>query len=458
MPPKEHEHSEHVTDGADILGNETVATVSPARTEVEKPSWTSDPLIIARGPWNLAVLAYHQILFRIAWVFKTESIVFPAIIDWLIGAGAGPIRGILPILSRVGQSFPPVLLADRMRRARRKMLAPAVTTMAIAISMALMGVVCHLGQFDPSQKWLVPAVLTTYFLFCVSFGIYRISAGTLKGKLIRPERRGRLLLVSTFWGAIPSAILAYLFLGPWFTEEPLQFHMSCYCAAIGFFFASICLFLVKEPKDKKQTKPPKNPRENISELWSTFRGDPTLRLLTLIVAIFGSGLIVLPHYQALRVGLGLSSSHLVYWIIAQSTAVGCFSLIVGPSADRFGNRLTMRFMMFGATLSPLLAALLPLLPHPWGGRFYWLVFVTLTLQPLVLRIVANYTLEICANTMHARYLSTINLCQVFPFLFSPFVGYLFETVNTTYLMLTIAALMLAAALMTFRLPEPRHDT
>ena len=37
--------------------------------------------------WNMLVLAAYLIVQRVAWVFKTESVIMPAFLDTIAGAG-----------------------------------------------------------------------------------------------------------------------------------------------------------------------------------------------------------------------------------------------------------------------------------------------------------------------------------------------------------------------------------
>ncbi|MFY9252333.1 MAG: hypothetical protein WAO83_02680, partial [Fuerstiella sp.] len=54
---------------------------------------------------NILSLVLHQILFRTAWIFKTESVIIPAFLDSITEAGW--VRGMLPPLNRFGQSVAP---------------------------------------------------------------------------------------------------------------------------------------------------------------------------------------------------------------------------------------------------------------------------------------------------------------------------------------------------------------
>ena len=63
--------------------------------------------------FNFGVMSWHSVLIRTGWIFKTESIVMPAMLDAL--SGAAWIRGFLPMLNRFGQSVPPLLAAGYVR-------------------------------------------------------------------------------------------------------------------------------------------------------------------------------------------------------------------------------------------------------------------------------------------------------------------------------------------------------
>ena len=67
---------------------------------------------------NILSLVLHQILFRTAWIFKTESVIIPAFLDSITEAGW--VRGMLPPLNRFGQSVAPLLLSDRLSRSSLK--------------------------------------------------------------------------------------------------------------------------------------------------------------------------------------------------------------------------------------------------------------------------------------------------------------------------------------------------
>ena len=67
---------------------------------------------------NLIVFAANQIFMRLGWIFKTESVVMPGFLD--VYTLSGFIRGLLPLISRIGQSIPQILIAHRVAKMPRK--------------------------------------------------------------------------------------------------------------------------------------------------------------------------------------------------------------------------------------------------------------------------------------------------------------------------------------------------
>jgi hypothetical protein len=433
------------------------------------PDWPSHAQIEIRQPRNLLLLAVHQIVFRVGWIFKTESVIMPAFIDRVVTglvspAVAGALRGCLPVLNRLGQSVPPVFCAERLKAAPYKKRALVAFTLLMSLPFAVLSLVWFAiaGQ---SRLWVAALFLVLYFTFFVFNGLYHVSFGTVQGKLIRPTRRGRLLLVSTALGTIPAMLFAWWRLEDWLTLDAFGYIFGV--AAVCFFLSGLTALLLFEPADatlRKKTRLRRSLayiwhglRRNLIDTGHVLRSDSNLRRLVLVAMLFGSGLMVFPHYQALAQGpLGLPIGGLMVFVIVQNAAVGTYSLLVGPLADAWGNRLTLRTLIFGAAVAPLFAVVLLEIGQGTGGSLFWLVFIPLGVTPLVLRILINYTLEICRPAEHPRYLSTVNLCLAAPFVLSPAVGSLVEVVGYRAVFLSAAGLIALGGCLTFRLEEPRH--
>ena len=424
--------------------------------------WPSHPEIETRQPRNLFLLAAHQIVLRVGWIFKTESVIMPAFLDQL--AGAGWIRGFLPVLSRLGQGIPPLLCANYLRARRLKKRALA----ALAVLMGIPFLFLSLAWFVSGgvrQAWMPGLFLALYFVFFVLYGLYLVSFGTVQGKLIRPARRGYLLVLSTFWGAIPAMLVAFWLMPGWLDSSPPRWDYMFGFVGVCFLLSGWIALMPFEPGEDVSCTPADRPGA-LSDTLRVLRNDANLRSLVWVAVLFATGLIIFPHYQAFareefgraeveRESLGLSGVQLVIWVVTQNVAVALFSLVVGPLADRRGYRLVLRLLIFGSAAAPAFAVSLVRLPNPLGADSFWLVYVALGVTPLVHRALLNYALEICTPDAHARYQSIVTLGVVLPFLLSPAVGWLIDAIGFQPVFTATIVLILLSGLMTFHLEEPR---
>jgi MFS family permease len=228
--------------------------------------------------------------------------------------------------------------------------------------------------------------------------------------------------------------------------------------AICFVLSALMAALLFEPADDQVSESDAERSGSVADMFRVLRGDANLRRTVEVAMLFGSGLIVAPHYQALALGpMQLPRTQLMVFAVMQSLAVGVYSLFVGPLADKLGNRLTLRVLIFGAAATPVLAIVLSLVSDQAAAAgLYWLVFIPLGITPLAMRILVNYTLETCAREEHPRYLSTVSLAVAVPFLLSPAIGWLVDLIGFQPVFVATAILILLGGLMTFRLDEPRH--
>lgn len=428
----------------------------PSESSQSGPHWPSHPDTECHENGNLLLLVLHQIVFRIGWIFKTESVIMPAVLDQV--AGAGWVRGLLPILNRFGQSLPPVFAATALQRMHFKKRALAALPILMSVPFLILAGVWTGGGFQQSGQgraaWPVVLFLGLYFVFFVFNGLYHLAFGTVQGKLIRPTRRGHLLRMSTFWGSIPATLMAWWLLSKWLRLPDGGYGYTFAFTGICFLISGLIVFVLFEPGDGVRGVMERK-RDTLVAVRAALTTDPNLRRLVAVAMLFGTGLIIFPHYQALaREELGLAGVHLMIWVIIQNASVGVLSLFVGPLADRKGNRLTLQLLLFSSAIAPAYAIALPHVPG--GDRVFCLVFIPLAVIPLVLRLLVNYTLEICEAENHARYLSTVSLGLAVPFTASPLVGWLADAAGFRVVFLSAVCLTVLGGLLSLGLSEPRH--
>lgn len=402
-----------------------------------------------RSVWNFSNLTAFQVLLRSGWIFKTESIIMPAVAD-LLGAGSW-LRGCLPVLSRFGLSIPPLMFSRRVRQAPRKRAVLCLTSLLMSASfLTLSAAWWWRDSIGPAA---MPAVfLGLYVVFFMAVGVNQLAFGTLSGKLIRAERRGRLMLVANVIGA-GLAIGAVALLLPRWLGDPDHFTYVFAFSGAAFAVNSAMTFLLIERADK-DFQPRQTLRQLFGGAWQVLERDRDFRRIACIAGLFGLSFALFPHYQAIALGvMGQPRRSLLEWVIVQNLGTALFSLLLGPLADRRGNRSALRTVLLCVLAAPLLAITLP---HVAGGdRFYSLVFLLVGMTPVTVRIMHNYVLELTETASHPLYLSTLSLVVGVPVLSSPLIGMLVDVIGFTPVFLSISTLVLGAWLLTWRLREPR---
>src|SRR5262245_61583653 len=104
-----------------------------ASTPPPSPAEAAAKMIEEHESHNLLWLEIHQVAYRIAWIFKTESVIMPAFVDAIVGSNAAWVRGCLPVLNRVGQSVPPLFYAATLRDLPQKRWALIGSTLLMAV-------------------------------------------------------------------------------------------------------------------------------------------------------------------------------------------------------------------------------------------------------------------------------------------------------------------------------------
>jgi MFS family permease len=408
---------------------------------------------------NLTLLSVHQVIFRTGWVFKTESVVMPAFLDAVSSAtAAGTLRSLLPLLNRLGQSIPPLLYAPRLQAMRRKKWSLAFTTLLMAVPLLALALLA-LGGYDRRYGWMAPLYLLLYAVFSCCMGLNNLALGTLQGKLIRPARRGRLLMLGAFFGSGSAIVFAWLLMATWLEQGYRGFGLVFGFCGLCFVLASLSMAAVREPPDVAGTVVRGGLRRHVQDAWRLWREDGRFRRLCTVAMLYSISSILFPHYQALaRERLDLGGSDLMYWVVVQNAAIAVFSLLAGPLADARGNRLALRMVILLSAVGPVLALMLTYVPAEAGRQWFWVVFSFIGMTPLSLRLFSNYALEIGPVEQHARYLSTLSLATALPFCLSPVVGVLVDVLGFDAVFCGGAVLLVGCELLTWGLPEPRHET
>ncbi len=417
-----------------------------------EPDQTNDPL---KEPYphekrNLIVFALNQIVMRLGWMFKSESVVIPAFID--VYTSSGTIRGLLPLILRIGQSLPQFLIAQRVAQMPTKQVFFIFTSFGFAIPWFILSAILNLTHWSANVIVVVFLVLCT--LHWLAVGCNHLATGTLQGKLISPEKRGRLLAYSNIIGCTLSIGVAFYLLPRWLSASTPRYAVLFGATAISFGVAASVSFWFKElPSQPERTAPF---FKFLGEALLLLRDDRNFRRFATVILLFYSIWPLFPHYTVFgQRTLGLAPSGFVVLIVAQNASNALGAGVMGNIADRSGNRFVLRLLILISAFMPLLAVGISRMPS--GANLYWIIFALMGFTPVSARIVINYTLEIAPQEKHPQYLGVMSLFQAIPLFVSPLIGALIEKLAFEPVFISCSVLVLLGFLLTFRLDEPRFN-
>jgi MFS family permease len=416
------------------------------------------PVSGRREVWNTLCLELYHVIVRVGWIFKTETIIMPAVLDAVVDSGM--LRGLLPVLNRGGQSLPPLFLAGVVGRRPVKKWSLVAAALAKAACFATLA--CAWTPLRSQPGLLATVFLVLYALFSGCNGISQLVAAALQGKLIPAGRRGRSLMVNASVGGVLAILAAILFLRPWLAEADGFTKIFAVTAAFFAIAAVIPAFLderadAASPASASHAGVAAGIWHAAADWRQTLFADRALVRLGVVAACFSGVIMLFPHYQAFaRDRLGTPLTSLLTWVVVQNLATGIVSFVAGPMADRRGTRVVLIWLVALSSLVPLVVTALSLAPHAFAVNWFWVVYLMLGLNPISLQIFTNYALELAPRpTDHARYVSIVGAALAAPFVLSPFVGWLVDAVGFRPVFVVGAAVIAAGAAVAMKLPEPR---
>lgn len=409
---------------------------------------------------NFIRMSIYQIVLRIGWIFKTESIIMPAFMD-LVGGTAWQ-RGCLPMLSRLGKTVVPLLFSDQIRNFPRKCKWLSVTSIAMGGCFLILALLWWISGGQRTVWWPY-CFLGLYALFFTATGLNQVLFSTLTGKLIVENQRGRLAAVGSLIGGLSAIVFALVLLRPWLQSSAgayPKFDLIFGFTGVLFVLAGItALRFIEDSDDVKM--PLRTQREILRASTRIVVEDANFRLLAVAAAMYGMSMTLFPHYQSIareQLGLGFFDlDGLLSWIIAQHIGASLLSVPAGGIADRYGNRLVLQILMGAVCIAPVLVLVLDTAEAQ--SQFPYLVlFFLLGLTPITFRFFNNYVLETTVETNHPVYLSTLSACIALPIItFSTLTGLLMDVIGLQTIFIAVLVLLLVGWVVTFRLQEPRHE-
>ena len=408
---------------------------------------------------NFMLLALHQVMLRVGWIFKTESIVMPVFMDFI---GGGPVmRGLLMVLNRIGFSVPPVVFSRQLKIARRKKWLFAACSFGMSLPFAALALLWWSGYWKTEAggpRWWMPFVfLALYGVFFALTGMNQLTAHALQGKVVRATLRGRLFTASVVVGAPLAIGAAWYWMPDWLARPQAGFGAIFAASSVAFACAGIVSLAIREePDDFRQVRSPL--WEYFHHSWQVIERDADARALAVLAVLFSATFMMFPHYISVIDDSGeFDLRRMTTWVCVQNAGTAMLSLFVGPMADRWGNRAALHLTMIGVALAPLIAVVGLLGPSSLRTDHSWLMFVTIGFTPVTIRLLANYALEIAPRHDHPKYVSALGLCLAVPVVVgAPLVGLVAKWAGYLPVFATGFLVLAMAVWQTFRIAEPRH--
>lgn len=401
---------------------------------------------------NFFSFVLNMISLRVGWIFKTESIIMPGFLDTLTSSGA--IRGFLPLISRIGQSLPQFVIAHRATNWPRKKWAFFHVSLLLCVPWGVLALAVRIMS-EKNTYFMVGVFLTMYAFHWVIYGITTLLSGTLQGKLIAAQRRGRLLAISSFCGCALAIGAVYVSLPRWLKNGDERYELVFGATCLFFAISAFTILALREYADAPNNEMTRF-REFAVASASLIGRNIAFRRFIVVICLYYVTMLLFPHYTVFgKRTMNIQSGDFMPLLIAQNFVNATGSVSMGLLADRYGNRIVLRLLICIAGCVPLIAIGISKLPLDVANQWYWIVFALIGFTPVSGRIITNYTLEIAPKEQHPQYLGTLTVIQMLPISASPLIGWLIDQYSFQLVFVICSMVIFVGAALTARLEEPR---
>ncbi len=303
---------------------------------------------------------------------------------------------------------------------------------------------------------MVGVFLAVYAFHWILYGMAMLLSGTLQGKLIAAQRRGRLLAMSNFFGCTLAIGAVYVTLPRWLKNGNERYELVFGAICLFFAISAFTILALREYADETNNGMNRF-REFVVASAALISRNIAFRRLIVVICLYYATILLFPHYTIFgKRTMNIQSGDFMPLLIAQNFVSATGSVTMGLLADRYGNRMVLRLLICIAGCVPLIAIGISKLPPDVGNQWYWIVFAFIGFTPVSGRIITNYTLEIAPKEQHPQYLGTLTVIQILPISASPFIGWLIDQYSFQLVFVICSMIIFIGAALTARLEEPRE--
>lgn len=346
------------------------------------------------------------VFFSVAFSFADTGTVMPSFVGMM--TDSKPIIGLVGTIFAGAWLIPQLGAATVLNRQQRK--KPALMA-AVYSGRPLFFILAALIWAGLTRH---PEVMLTVFftligVFSVLDGIASVAWFDILARAVPVTRRGRLLgvsqLLSGVLGVVIARLVEIILVHP-ALPFPSNYALLFALAAVAFIPSAVALALLKEPEEELVNQERLSLREQLKELVTLWRGDPTFRQLMASRWLTGLMDLSVSFYVLHAVTLfGISQGRL---LAARTVGSIVASLGLGWLSDRRGPLPVIRVGSLTALGSPLLAMGLHLFVSPTLPQAEWIYLAVYFLLGFTLnsRMLGhfNYVLEMAPEGKRPLYI------------------------------------------------------
>jgi MFS-type transporter involved in bile tolerance (Atg22 family) len=408
---------------------------------------------------NFILFAVHTILFRVGWLFKTESVIVPAVAR-LLGANNFLI-GFFPMFMRLGETLPQIFAAGYVQPLPRK--KPYLMLSGSLFFLLWFLLFLAFIQIPYSRRSILLLIfLLIYVLFWTNLGVFALLNNIIIGKTIPYNIRGKLISVAGMVSGIAAVIVTFTVIQPVlhknFQSVLTPYSVLFFICSILFLLSFIFISFIKEPPITYSNSGRTKMISFITQSFSLIKKDRNFLIFFLVssIAMCGFGLLAFYTMYA-KNHLAVPDYVLAYYLAVQVGGNSLGSLFYGFCADRFGNRMVIRMIILTICLTPLTAVIIGTagaLPH--REYLYCLVFFMVGFNLPIYQILVNYLLEIAPLQKHPNYLGIYSAMSSLFFVFPLAMGFLMDKFYYNKVFIGITLFLAIGVILSVKLIEPRH--
>jgi MFS family permease len=414
------------------------------------PSFSDPDLRRNYGAW-----VGYQLFYRIGWQFKMEATMVAGLVSYL--SPSASVMGLFTTVSNLGRYAAPFWATGLIDASPWKKRA----LMAFWLLTTLCWAAAALFLWTPAARnrglalWWFFACYTAFFAL---LGCATVAQGALLGKIIPPTLRGRALgVTASISGPINMVAISivYALARSGAYPAPRNYALAFTLTILFFILSALCLGRVREQPSPRVSRNPRL-RDQFDRARNLMADHRNLRLLIVVnIALAVSGALLGFYTTFGRQSGSLNEQRVVLATLFQVFFQSVSSAILGPIADRKGNRALIGPLVWVEATIPLVALACGSVAGLRGSAWYLSVYALIGVRFPLYQLLVNYLLEILPMRDHAVALGLTNTLMIVtgavPILF----GALADVAGYGVVFVITSAVVVVAAVLCSRLEEPR---